>query len=67
MAEDQQDHKGIRVSSLADLNWAKDSKLPVFTPADKSWAAPKPAAVLINQTGVGLLRLFRAGMYVYVK
>ncbi len=64
---DDKDHKGIRVSSLADLDYAVSQKLPVFTPADKSWAAPKPAAVLINQPGVVLLRLFRAGMYVYVK
>ncbi|MBU8921242.1 MAG: hypothetical protein KOO63_05435 [Bacteroidales bacterium] len=64
---DDKDHKGIRVSSLMDLDWARSQKLPVFIPADKSWAAPKPAAVLINQAGHVLLRLFRAGMYVYVK
>ena len=58
---------GKRILSLEDLQAAMLFRKSVIVPKSNAWKRPKPAAVVINQQGWLLLRLFRDGMFIYEK
>jgi len=53
------------ILTLEGLAWAAKNKRSVVVPKSHAWSKPRPAAVLIHQQGISLLRLFRMGMFVY--
>jgi len=53
------------IFTLEGLAWAVKNKKAVIVPRSHPWSKPKPAAVLIHQSGARLLRLFEMGMFVY--
>lgn len=58
---------GQRVFNLRQLRQAVQEKRGVIVPTSHAWRKPKPAAVLINQSGTVLLQLFYLGMFIYEK
>ena len=57
---------GRQIYNLEDLMKAVKSKRAVVCPDSRSWAGPRPATFMINQQGGILLKLFKAGMYLFL-
>ena len=58
---------GERISDLVSLHAASSNKRSVVVPKSWFWEKPKPAAVLIHESGAVLLLLFDLGMFIYEK
>ena len=57
---------GARVFDLRALQAVVYAKQSVFVPTSPAWRKCRPAAFMIHQPAVVLLRLFEAGMYIYI-
>lgn len=58
----------LQIRTLPDLEWAALNKQAVYVPqSPAAWGKPKPAAFIMNLQGWVILRLLRAGMFVYRK
>lgn len=56
----------ITVNDLTHLKRLASERRAVYCPRHATWAKwPKPAAFMINLSGVRLEQLFRLGLYVY--
>ena len=56
----------IIVTDLTHLKRLASERRAVYCPKHSTWAKwPKPAAFMINLSGVRLEQLFRLGLYVY--
>lgn len=55
------------IRTLEHLNAARDQRRSVHCPKWRNFAKPRPAAFMMHLPGDVLLRLFRAGMFVYKK
>ena len=58
---------GKKIKTIEELSAAVGKFKAVTAPKLPAWKKPRPAAFMIHLPGIQLLRLFRAGMYVYVK
>lgn len=59
---------GDQVTTLRELRRAVGNKRSVICPMlPPPWNKPRSAAFMINLCGAVLLRLFKQGMYLYVK
>jgi hypothetical protein len=58
---------GRQMFTLSDLILAAEDKESVVCPASYSWRKPKPAAVVINLSGLIIYRLLNRGIYIYEK
>lgn len=54
-----------RVTTLGQLRDLAYAKRAVVVPSTVCWAAPRPAAFMLNVSGGVLLRLMERGMFVY--
>ena len=61
------ENAGPRVTTLAELALLSAARRSVFTPRDRSWKRPLPAAWVIQLPGAMLMGIFAAGLYVYEK
>ena len=55
------------VRTIEELDRARRDKRAVTVPLATNFRGPTPAAFVIHYSGVILLRLFRAGMFIYEK
>lgn len=56
---------GTRIRGLRQLQNAVEGRRAVVVPDSYSWSKPRPAAVLMNQSGHSLYWMFCVGMYIY--
>jgi hypothetical protein len=54
-----------QIRDLSELSYAVAMKQSVHCPSTHCWNRPRPAAFVINLSGAILVRLFRAGMFIY--
>ncbi len=59
--------KGQPILTLAGLNYWARQKRSVVCSSLRCFAGPSPAAFVINYSGAIVLRMIRAGMYLYEK
>ena len=59
--------KRDRIETLEELHTAVVEHRAVVVPGMWVWGRARPAAFIIHQPGVVLLRMFTAGMYLYDK
>ena len=57
----------IQFTTLEYLVQARTDRKAVYVPGSYTWGKPKPAAFMLNQPGDVLVRLLRAGMFIYEK
>ena len=55
----------ITVTDLTHLKRLASERRAVYCPKHFLWSKPKPAAFMINLSGVQLEQIFRLGLYVY--
>lgn len=55
------------IVTLEGLKQAAARRQAVYVPSSPCWFRPRPAAFVINQQGAVLLRLIKAGMFIYKK
>ena len=55
----------VRINSLRALSVAAQSRRSVIVPGSRAWNMPRPAAFMIQLSGVVLFQLLRMGMYIY--
>ena len=58
---------GQQIYSLEDLFGAMKEKKAIVTPALWLWRKPKPAAFIINLSGIIILDMITKGMFIYKK
>ena len=59
--------KGKRIDTLKKLDHAVTKSKAVIVPGNLAWVRPKPSAFVIHLPAIQLLRLFKLGMYEYIK
>jgi hypothetical protein len=55
----------MKIESLEALEKAALERMAVVVPGYICWSKPRPAAFVINLSGLVLLRLLRSGMFIY--
>lgn len=55
------------IVSLEGLKQAATRRQAVYIPSSPCWYRPRPAAFVLNQQGAVLLKLIKAGMFIYKK
>ena len=57
----------IAITNLEELKQAVGKRQAVYVPSSPCWFRPRPAAFIINQQEGVLLKLIKAGMFIYKK